>query len=216
MLWVRWLKGGANGLDRWWRTGAATCPCSASCARQQCPVSEGDDKRDAAAVASAVGMGDKGDFAPMWLALLPCDGVRPEKSPHPCALGCHPRAPAAGSSAMEKAHLPNSHRPNPSLQGFHYPTPPTAPSLSAGLPAHKRCVPREGCLLRGTPPSSPPSSCPKQRRRRAAARPSAWAASDRRDMHAQCTHIERLNATVSRVAFPGIGAFHVHRSLLDV
>ena len=150
------------------------------------PVSEGDDKRDAAAVASALGMGDKGDFAPMWLALLPCDGVRPEKSPHPCALGCHPRAPAAGSSAMEKAHLPNSHRPNPSLQGFHYPTLPTAPLLSAGLPAHKRCVLREGCLLRGIPPSSPPSSCPKQRRRRAAARTSACTNFDRRDMHAQC------------------------------
>ena len=149
------------------------------------PVSEGDDKRDAAAVASALGMGDKGDFAPMWLPLLPCDGVRPEKSPHPCALGCHPRAPAAGSSAMEKAHLPNSHRPNPSLQGFHYPTLPTAPLLSAGLPAHKRCVLREGCLLRGIPPSSPPSSCPKQRRRRAAARPSACTASEGRDLHAQ-------------------------------
>ena len=115
------------------------------------PVSEGDDKRDAAAVASALGMGDKGDFAPMWLALLPCDGVCPEKSPHPCALGCHPRAPAAGSSAMEKAHLPNSHRPNPSLQGFHYPTPPTAPLLSAGLPAHRRCVPGQAVYCGASP-----------------------------------------------------------------
>ena len=99
--------------------------------------------RPQAAVASALSMGHKGDFAPIWLALLPCDGVRPQKSTHRPARGATLERQVLSRSAMESAHSPDSHRPNHSPQGFRYPTRPAAYLLSASLPAGKRCFPQE-------------------------------------------------------------------------